>query len=127
MDRNYTRHCDEHDRDYEDIGGWRCRECHNRSIRQRRRRTGYKAPKIDPIKQRQYNDKKCYGLTPDESDRLRSVDACQVCGGNDRLVIDHCHTVGTVRGVLCTPCNLILGHAKDNPDTLRALASYLER
>lgn len=41
--------------------------------------------------------------------------------------IDHCHTTGKVRGILCSGCNLAIGHAKDNPDRLRKLAEYLTR
>ncbi len=40
--------------------------------------------------------------------------------------IDHCHSSGRVRGLLCDACNTTLGHAKDSPSTLRALAVYLE-
>ena len=40
--------------------------------------------------------------------------------------IDHCHKSGRVRGLLCDACNTTLGHAKDSPSTLRALAVYLE-
>lgn len=43
------------------------------------------------------------------------------------LMIDHCHDTGTVRGLLWGHCNSALGHARDNPATLRALATYLER
>lgn len=32
-----------------------------------------------------------------------------------------------VRGLLCSRCNIVLGQARDNPDTLRRLADYLER
>jgi hypothetical protein len=32
-----------------------------------------------------------------------------------------------VRGVLCGPCNLALGHVKDDPERLRRMAEYLER
>ena len=42
------------------------------------------------------------------------------------LRVDHCHTTDKPRGLLCKPCNLALGNADDNPDTLRRLAQYAE-
>ena len=42
------------------------------------------------------------------------------------LCVDHCHTTDKPRGLLCKPCNLALGNADDNPDTLRRLAQYAE-
>lgn len=41
--------------------------------------------------------------------------------------IDHCHSTGVVRGLLCSPCNLLLGHARDQPSRLQSAALYLER
>lgn len=45
--------------------------------------------------------------------------------------IDHDHTkqkgdLGYVRGVLCCGCNSALGHMKEDPVRLRALANYAE-
>lgn len=40
--------------------------------------------------------------------------------------VDHCHYTGTIRGILCAPCNLMLGHAKDDPKRLLMAAQYLE-
>jgi hypothetical protein len=40
--------------------------------------------------------------------------------------VDHCHTTGIVRGVVCAKCNKMLGLSKDSPTTLRNAANYLE-
>lgn len=42
------------------------------------------------------------------------------------LVVDHCHTSGEIRGLLCNNCNRAIGMLKDNPEVLRNAASYLE-
>ena len=33
------------------------------------------------------------------------AEACQCCGNTGKLVLDHCHTLGTFRGWLCQRCN----------------------
>jgi hypothetical protein len=40
--------------------------------------------------------------------------------------LDHDHSTGKVRGILCRSCNLLLGHAKESPARLRGAANYLE-
>lgn len=44
----------------------------------------------------------------------------------ERPVVDHCHRTGLIRGVICGRCNLMVGHALDNPTILRAAARYLQ-
>ncbi len=67
-----------------------------------------------------------YGLTLDERDQLLAT-GCAVCGETEKkIMIDHCHKTGSVRGALCHGCNVALGGAKDDPSLLRALADYLE-
>lgn len=74
-----------------------------------------------------------FGLSPEEYARIldaqgRRCATCRVdlCLGKGTHV-DHCHTTGLVRGVLCQSCNLALGHAKDDPVVLAAMADYLLR
>ncbi len=43
-----------------------------------------------------------------------------------QMVRDHDHATGLERGWICSHCNLALGHAKDSPRILRAMADYLE-
>lgn len=75
--------------------------------------------------------KKLYGLTPEQY--IETVDAqggvCKICGNEFRNAadthIDHDHVTGVFRGILCGNCNIMLGHAKDDPEILVRAAEYL--
>lgn len=43
----------------------------------------------------------------------------------DRACVDHCHTTGMIRGILCNECNRGLGYFKDNIMTLQNAIQYL--
>lgn len=51
---------------------------------------------------------------------------CEVCNSSKRISFDHCHKSKKFRGWLCHGCNVALGYVKDNSDTLRKLADYLD-
>ena len=58
----------------------------------------------------------------------KSKEGCEVCSRPlTKVCIDHCHTSGRVRGVLCNNCNTALGLVGDNVATLTKLIQYLER
>lgn len=82
-----------------------------------------------------------YGITLEEQTALLEAQGnrCAVCKASDHGATgwhtDHDHACcpsgsqgcgECVRGILCRACNLALGMVKDNPETLRALALYLE-
>lgn len=56
---------------------------------------------------------------------------CKICGSTDpghnseSFCIDHCHSAGHIRGLLCHSCNLGLGNFKDNIDSLQKAIKYL--
>lgn len=61
----------------------------------------------------------------------RQDNACVTCNRHEsdfakRLHVDHNHQTGKVRGLLCNGCNMALGAVRENPQTLRHLAAYLE-
>jgi len=55
---------------------------------------------------------------------------CAICEdeftSDKQTHLDHCHRTGSIRGILCAACNLMLGHAKDDQQRLLAAAEYLE-
>ena len=53
---------------------------------------------------------------------------CQEAPTSDRAMnLDHCHTTGVVRGILCRRCNVSIGQFEDRIDLLRNAIAYLER
>lgn len=51
---------------------------------------------------------------------------CACCWQAPATDVDHDHETGRVRGLVCNPCNLMIGHARDDPSRLRAGAAYLD-
>lgn len=77
---------------------------------------------------------KKYGITLAEWDAMYLAQAglCASCNQppdieSRGLVVDHNHATGAVRALLCSKCNLGLGHFMDDPRLLRLAADYLER
>ena len=75
-----------------------------------------------------------YRLTGPQAAARRSAATCDICnttenpgGQHNEWVIDHNHSTGVVRGLLCAHCNTALGLMRDSPARLRAAANYLER
>ncbi len=89
-------------------------------------------------KRLEHTAKKLYNLDSLEyrSLFLKYQNKCAVClneetkidhrtGNIKRLSIDHDHKTGKVRGLLCSNCNLLLGHSKENKNTLLKMIDYI--
>jgi hypothetical protein len=87
-------------------------------------------PERYAARQRRYHLRRKYGFDQVEFQQrlLDQGGKCACCGdGGIELVVDHCHKLGTVRSLLCQPCNKGLGAFSDSPDRLRAAIAYLEK
>lgn len=95
--------------------------------------------KADPKRKAYYRDKRYgaslrrkYGITLEDYQDLEVLQGgvCDICQSTnphrEKLVVDHDHKDGHVRGLLCDECNHLLGNAKDDPEILRKAISYLE-
>lgn len=81
--------------------------------------------------------KTTYGMTVDEYDFMlkQQGGVCAICekpetarhqGGKiRRLGVDHCHSTGRVRKLLCIHCNLLLGYIEKSRAPLRSVLAYL--
>lgn len=78
------------------------------------------------------------GITLEEYYALegRQQGKCAICSNEEtrknrsgitaRLCLDHNHTTGTVRELLCHACNQVVGHSRESVDILKKAISYLE-
>jgi hypothetical protein len=72
-----------------------------------------------------------YGLDPGEYEQLYAFQGgkCAICrratGRTKRLAVDHDHKTGLPRGLLCGPCNQMLGHGRDEKEFFRRFIDYL--
>ena len=94
----------------------------------------------NPEKLRNYKWKKRYGITPEQyTEMFRGQNnRCAICGNVEqakhntskkvqKLAVDHCHSTGRVRGLLCQDCNRGLGNFHENIQRLTNAIKYLKQ
>lgn len=85
---------------------------------------------------RNYNLVQNYGITLEEYSRMLEAQAgvCAICKQppskkNNHamsLHIDHCHTTGRIRGLLCNKCNSGIGFFQESEELVTKAANYLK-
>jgi len=116
-----------------------CKECNNRFGRERsslpeyieKRKTSYKRNRE---KQLNFNLLRKFGITLEQYNKqLTDQDGkCIICGktpeeNGKRLAVDHNHTTGKNRDLLCNNCNVTIGFIEKNRIDADKLKWYLER
>lgn len=72
-----------------------------------------------------------FGITEETYNQIliRQGNRCAICGSyqvSKRLAVDHNHSTGKVRGLLCVNCNLGIGSLKEDRQILENAIEYLE-
>jgi hypothetical protein len=92
----------------------------------------------NPATQRDYILRKNYGLSLNDYNCLveKQEGKCAICGKeetaqtktgiNKTLAVDHCHSTGEVRGLLCQRCNVAIGLLGDNLAIYENCQKYLQ-
>ena len=70
-----------------------------------------------------------YNVQLKKQDNKCAICKTNVPGGGHikRFAVDHCHTTGEIRGLLCSDCNRGLGFFKDNGEVLFQAIQYLNK
>lgn len=107
-----------------------CNPCKVRYNKQRRQENPERVAEVE----RRSKFKKNYGITLEDYYTMleNQGNACGICkvqtpGNRTKFfAVDHCHTTGKVRGLLCTKCNRGLGLFNDSTDKLLNALNYLK-
>lgn len=82
-----------------------------------------------------------YGITTEQYNFMLQAQGgvCAICktdepggrrsgrgGSAEHFFVDHNHTTGEVRGLLCNSCNRVIGLVKEDVDTLKCMKEYLD-
>lgn len=86
------------------------------------------------LSRRKIKLKSRYNITPEDykSQLSLQLGQCSLCSidlsklNRKNIHLDHNHTTGKLRGILCSTCNSGLGMFKDKPDILRRALDYIE-
>lgn len=121
----------------------RCKECKTASTYAWREKNPavYNALAVkwrdkNPDKQHATDIKRHYGLSIEDYNKMleEQNNGCAICGKQHdsskkrgRLYVDHCHTTGKVRSLLCSAHNSMLGYAEDQVETLQKAIDYLKK
>ena len=77
--------------------------------------------------------KQCYGINLLQYGAMleKQNGVCAICSVKpqlkEKLFVDHCHTTGEIRGLLCRFCNTALGFFKDDTNNLSNAIKYLKK
>ena len=102
-----------------------CKACHCEKQRLRREQG------LDVATRRARDLRKKYGITQEDWDRMFTDQngKCGICPADlttvKKICVDHCHSTGVIRGLLCWECNLAIGQFKDDISLLMSAIKYL--
>ena len=103
-----------------------CKECDKERVRKRHQ--------DNPERTRNNDLKRNYGITITEHRQMfeEQNGACAICKGEGngkwkKLCVDHDHSTGKVRELLCRNCNMVLGQVGDNVSILEEMIKYLQK
>ena len=85
----------------------------------------------DKVRKRNYRLEQVYGISFEQKLNMIEIQngKCAICDDNlknpKHIHLDHSHTTGAIRGILCNHCNMGLGGFRDSKKALLKAVEYL--
>ncbi len=107
-----------------------CKACKSLRMKKKWQDADYRSEKNN------YRLMRVYGIDQNQYNFLlkQQNDSCAICLKHKSefkkaLAVDHCHSTGKIRGLLCAVCNKFLGHYERylSQDQLNNFSSYLQK
>jgi hypothetical protein len=85
----------------------------------------------NPERARRSHLRQKFGISPEQYREIEQAQGgmCRLCGKSPKtrqLAVDHDHTTGSIRGLLCYRCNTGLGALGDDPEGLQRALDYVK-
>lgn len=78
--------------------------------------------------------KRTYSITLEDYNKMREEQnfSCFICSAPEEslkrpLLVDHCHSTGKNRNLLCDRCNTMLGKLEENVKIMKNMIDYIEK
>lgn len=113
-----------------------CKDCINIKRKKQARYGMWHRENAEYVKaaNRKFGLKRHHGISVEQYDNMLAVQGgvCLICGthepaGKGGFKVDHCHSTGAIRGLLCNYCNVGLGQFRDNINILENAILYLKQ
>ncbi len=103
-----------------------CKKC------QQKVRSKYSKKSYRPDKEKDRKLRATYNISLEDFRLMidEQKSCCAICNkqitGGQTTHVDHCHSTGKIRALLCNSCNQALGLVHENIDTLQRMIYYIE-
>lgn len=91
----------------------------------------YRINNVEKVKASNRNTKlkRLYGITQEQFLEMsnKQDNKCACCGSETKLVVDHNHTTGAIRELLCNNCNTALGLLNEDISIIQQLENYIRK
>ena len=101
-----------------------CKKCDREIVNQ------WKKENPNAIKNHKLKHK--FGISIEQYNEMYTIQngCCAICNEHQdsfskALAVDHCHTTGKIRGLLCSKCNVGIGHFNDDVSKVLNAVAYL--